>query len=78
MAQEIVITDEDCSVGMDIPYMEVSDINIKDGKSVKNIESLETTESLGVARGVVDVTKMRMTERLRELVDRLKEADGIR
>ncbi len=35
-------------------------------------------ESLGVARGVVDVTKMRMTERLRELVDRLKEADGIR
>ena len=42
VAQEIVITDEDCSVGMDIPYMEVSDINIKDGKSVKNIESLET------------------------------------
>ena len=38
----------------------------------------EVAESLGVARGVVDVTKMRMTERLREIVERLKDVDGIR
>ena len=35
-------------------------------------------ESLGVARGVVDLTKTRMTARLRELVERLKDVDGIR
>ena len=35
-------------------------------------------ESLGVARGVVDLTKARMTARLRELVERLKDVDGIR
>lgn len=35
-------------------------------------------ESLGVSRGVVDVTKKRMTDRLRELVERLKDVDGIR
>jgi len=34
-------------------------------------------DSLGVERGVVDQTKKRMTERLRELVDRLKDVDGI-
>ena len=38
----------------------------------------EVAESLGVARGVVDVTKIRMTERLREIVERLKDVDGIR
>lgn len=32
-------------------------------------------ESLGVARGVVDLTKRRMTERLREIIERLKAAD---
>ena len=35
----------------------------------------EVAESLGVARGVVDLTKRRMTERLREIVERLKAAD---
>ncbi len=35
-------------------------------------------ESLGVSRGVVDLTKTRMTARLRELVERLKDVDGIR
>ena len=35
-------------------------------------------ESLGVARSVVDLTKARMTARLRELVERLKDVDGIR
>ena len=38
----------------------------------------EVAESLGVARGVVDLTKARMTARLRELVERLKDVDGIR
>ena len=35
-------------------------------------------ESLGVSRGVVDVTKARMTARLRELVERLKDVDALR
>ena len=35
-------------------------------------------ESLGVARAVVDLTKARMTARLRELVERLKDVDGLR
>ncbi len=35
-------------------------------------------DSLGVARGLVDLTKKRMKERLRDLVERLKEADRIR
>lgn len=35
-------------------------------------------ESLGVARGVVDLVKKRMTDRLRDIVERLKDADGIR
>ena len=35
-------------------------------------------ESLGVARSLVDLTKTRMTARLRELVERLKDVDGIR
>jgi RNA polymerase sigma factor (sigma-70 family) len=38
----------------------------------------DVAESLGVARGVVDLTKARMTARLRELVERLKDVDGIR
>lgn len=38
----------------------------------------EVAESLGVGRGVVDLTKKRMLERLRELVERLKDVDGIR
>jgi RNA polymerase sigma factor (sigma-70 family) len=39
---------------------------------------VEVAESLGVERGVVDLTKSRMTARLRELVERLKDVDGIR
>jgi RNA polymerase sigma factor (sigma-70 family) len=35
----------------------------------------EVAESLGVARGVVDLTKRRMTERLREIIEKLKAAD---
>ena len=35
-------------------------------------------ESLGVSRGVVDLTKARMTARLRELVERLKDVDALR
>lgn len=35
-------------------------------------------ESLGVERRVVDLTKSRMTARLRELVECLKDVDGIR
>ena len=38
----------------------------------------DVAESLGVSRGVVDLTKARMTARLRELVERLKDVDGIR
>ena len=34
-------------------------------------------DSLGVERGVVDVTKKRMMDRLRDIVERLKDADGI-
>ena len=33
-------------------------------------------ESLGVERGVVDLTKRRMTLRLREIIESLKNADG--
>lgn len=35
-------------------------------------------ESLGVDRRVVDLTKKRMMDRLRELVEKLKDVDGIR
>ena len=35
-------------------------------------------ESLGVSRSLVDLTKTRMTARLREIVERLKDVDGIR
>lgn len=37
----------------------------------------EVAESLLVGRGVVDLTKRRMTERLRAIVERLKDVDGI-
>ena len=37
----------------------------------------KVAESLLVSRGVVDLTKRRMTERLRALVERLKDVDGI-
>lgn len=37
----------------------------------------EVAESLLVSRGLVDLTKRRMTERLRALVERLKDVDGI-
>lgn len=35
-------------------------------------------ESLGVSRSLVDMTKSRMTARLRELVERLKDVDSLR
>ena len=45
--------------------------------AIKGEKPQEIADSLLVGRGVVDLTKRRMTARLREIVERLKHVDGI-
>lgn len=45
--------------------------------AIKGEKPQEIADSLLVSRGVVDLTKRRMTARLREIVERLKHVDGI-